>query len=155
MLWLPTTTSFLLLPTTTSHSHSSGVVLQMAPKPAPAADFEYQELKIQLNAMKEQNIVSSQLKDPKKLELEGYVKRVLNQRTAIPLDKIAGYLPESKWRLAFTTQSLISELPKDAKIRLEFRDADTLNYSLEFSKTLGLERLVAKSSYTVDVSTLG
>jgi hypothetical protein len=97
MLWLPATTSFLLLPT--PHSSSSSVVLQVVNnKPiALKADFELQELKIQLNAMKEQNVVSSQLALPNKTELEGYVKGVLNQRaaSAIPLDDIADYLPES------------------------------------------------------------
>lgn len=149
---LPTsTTSFLLSPPPSSWSS-----LQMATQPA-TADFEYQELKIQLSAMKEQDVVTSRLASSKRNELEGYVKRILNRRTvasskSIPLYEIGDFLPNTKWRLIFSTQSLTSELPKDAKIQLEFVDNGKLDYILEFSKTLGLKRLVAKSSYTVDVS---
>lgn len=127
-----------------------------APK---TANFEYQELKIQMQAMKDEKVTSSKLDLPKRIELEGYVKRILNQRPSpIPLYDLAQHLPGTQWRLAFSTEGLLSEsLPKDATICLKFAEDEGSNnqveYSLEFPKTLALKRLVAKSTYTVSVST--
>jgi hypothetical protein len=119
------------------------------------ADFEYQELKIVLQAMKKQDVVSARLKDYKQTELEGYVRKIVNRRpSSIPLCEMGQHLPGTEWRLAFTTQALTNEsLPKDALIKMTFHDASHVDYGLEFSKTFGLKRLAAKSSYTVDVST--
>jgi hypothetical protein len=123
---------------------------------AAQAEFEYQELKIYLTAMKEQNVVSQRLRDEKRNELEGYVRKIVTDRRGegfvVPLHQVGDYLPNTNWRLAFSTQGLTSELPKDASIFLKFHDSSTLDYSLAFTKTFGLNRLTAKSSYTVDVS---
>ncbi|KAL3912918.1 MAG: hypothetical protein SGARI_000916 [Bacillariaceae sp.] len=118
------------------------------------ADFEYQEVKILTQAMKSQNIKPSQLPADKRVELEGYIRRILQQRPSlVPLDRLQDVLPDTKWRLAFSTEQLVSEaLPKDATIQLDFKDSTNVDYSLEFDKTLGLKRLVAKSTYTVDAS---
>ena len=117
------------------------------------ADFEYRELNIQLNAMKEQNVVTSQLMPEKRIELEGYVKRILNRRPSpVPMYEVGKNLPGTQWRLAFSTQSLVSDLPKDARISLHFLNDNMMNYNLEFTKTLGLNKLTARSSYSVDVS---
>lgn len=168
-----TTTSFLLspslpsfsssYPSTSCHSFvertSSSSQLFMNKKPLQA-DFEYQELKIQLKAMMQQGVASSQLPPPKKIELEGYVQRILNRRVSpIQLFEIEKFLgasssnPPSTWELVFTTQSLVQDsLPKDTKIKFEFVNDKELDYILEFTKTWGLKRLVAKSQYTIDVS---
>jgi hypothetical protein len=122
--------------------------------PQQTADFEYQELKIQMQAMQKQEIKPSQLTADKRVELEGYVKRILERRDSIlPLNRLGDVLPQTKWRMAFSTEPIMSEvLPKDATITLNFWDEKSVDYSLNFSKTLGLKRLTAKSSYTVDVS---
>jgi hypothetical protein len=122
--------------------------------PPKKADFEYQELQIQMQAMQKQDVKPSQLTADKRVELEGYVKRILEQRESIlPLNRLGDVLPQTKWRMAFSTEPIMSEvLPKDATITLNFLDEKSVEYSLNFSKTLGLKRLTAKSSYTVDVS---
>jgi hypothetical protein len=116
------------------------------------ADFEYQELKIQLNAMEKQGVSSSQLQQDKKLELEQYVQRVVRNRpSSISLKDLNQNLPGTKWRLAFSTESVSKQLPADATVVLDFGEPSKLDYCLQFGKkTLGLNRLVAKSSYTVD-----
>lgn len=138
-----------------------------AKKQQPTADFEYQELQIQMDAMKEQNVKPSQLDPAKRNELKGYVEEILSRRlvnkktvdSTVPLDvRLRSSLPGTKWRMAFTTQSLMAEaLPKDATITLEFASgsgsvatgSNKVDYGLDFFKTLGLKRLVAKSTYTV------
>jgi len=130
-----------------------------------AADFEYQELQIQLNAMREQNIKPSQLDSVKINELKRYVENILASRqqlskavdSSVPLHlKLRAGLPGTKWRMAFTTQKIMAEtLPKDATIVLTFASSSTMgcsnkvDYGLDFFKTLALKRLVAKSTYTV------
>jgi hypothetical protein len=104
--------------------------------------------------MLKQDIKPSQLTADKRVELEGYVKRILERRDSIlPLNRLGDTLPQTKWRMAFSTEPVMSEvLPKDATITLNFLDEKSVDYSLNFSKTLGLKRLTAKSSYSVDVS---
>mmetsp|Transcript_10493 Transcript_10493/g.25028 ORF Transcript_10493/g.25028 Transcript_10493/m.25028 type:complete len:233 (-) Transcript_10493:1913-2611(-) len=130
-------------------------------KPLKTGDFEYQELKIQLKAMKDQDVTSSRLDLPKRVELDGYVKRVVNRRPSpIAMQDVGQHLPGTSWRLAFSTESFLTQtLPKDSTITLNFFDNNTNNnnsqkvdYAIEFPKTLALKRLVAKSSYTVSVS---
>jgi len=132
-----------------------------------AADFEYQELQIQMNVMREQNIKPSQLDPVKRNELKRYVENILASRqqyskavdSSVPLHmKLRSGLPGTKWRMAFTTQKIMAEaLPKDATIVLTFGNgtgssamgSNKVDYGLDFFKTLALKRLVAKSTYTV------
>jgi len=140
-----------------------------SPPQPTAADFEYQELQIQLNAMREQNIKPSQLDLVKINELKRYVENILASRqqlskavdSSVPLHlKLRAGLPGTKWRMAFTTQKIMAEtLPKDATIVLTFANgtgssstmgsSNKVDYGLDFFKTLALKRLVAKSTYTV------
>ena len=122
----------------------------MAPKNLQA-DFEYQELKLQLRAMKDQKVLSNQLVDSKKAELETYVRRIVN-RKASDLTRVQSQLPRSKWRLTFSTQPLIQSLPPGVSIQLHFVNDQRVDYTMEFTKTLGLNKLTAQSSYQVDVS---
>ena len=133
----------------------------------PTADFEYQELQIQMDAMREQNVKPSQLEPSKRNELKSYVEEILSRRlrnkktvdSTVPLDvRLRSSLPGTKWRMAFTTQSLMAEaLPKDATITLNFAGgsgnastgSNQVEYGLDFFKTLALKRLVAKSTYSV------
>lgn len=125
-----------------------------AKKSESAADFEYRELKIQAGAMVDQDVAAAgQLTTEKIVELEGYAKRVVNRRPSpVPLYEVGKSLPGTKWRLAFSTQPLVAGLPKDARISLYFLNGEMMNYSLEFTKTLGLNKLTARSSYSVDSS---
>lgn len=117
--------------------------------------------------MKKQNVKPSQLDPSKRNELRGYVEEILtrrlrNQKTvdsSVPLPvRLRSSLPGTKWRMAFTTQSLMAEaLPKDATITLEFASgtgsaatgSNKVDYGLDFFKVLALKRLVAKSTYAV------
>jgi len=117
--------------------------------------------------MRVQNVKPSQLELAKRNELKGYVEEILSRRlrnkktveSSVPLDvRLRSSLPGSKWRMAFTTQSLMAEaLPKDATITLSFAGgtgrastgSNQVEYGLDFFKTLALKRLVAKSTYSV------
>lgn len=117
--------------------------------------------------MREQDVKPSQLQPAKRDELKGYVEQILSRRlvnqktvdSTVPLDvRLRSSLPGTKWRMAFTTQSLMAEaLPKDATITLNFASgsgsaatgSNKVDYGLDFFKTLGLKRLVAKSTYSV------
>ncbi|KAG7345783.1 hypothetical protein IV203_033314 [Nitzschia inconspicua] len=121
------------------------------------ADFEYQELSIQLKAMKEQDVRYTQLQADKRLELEGYITRIVERRPSIvPMNRLAEVLPQTSWHLAFSTEPIMNDaLPKDATITLDFVNEEQVNYALEFAKTLGLKKLTAQSSFQVDKATGG
>ena len=119
------------------------------------ADFEFQEMKVHLNAMRRDKVPSRDLPVDKRQELEQYVSQVVTSRPSpVPLERIGDVLPGTKWRLGFSSEAAtLGDLPRDADVYLEFVDDAKMNYVLQFSKkTLGLNRLTAKSSYTVDVS---
>jgi hypothetical protein len=121
------------------------------------ADYEYQEMSAVLDAMDRQNIPSRYLQAEKRDEVEGFVRKVAKERpTAIPLKRVKEVLPGSEWKLGFSTESAtLGDLPKDAQVRLNFLDDERVDYVLDFSeKTFGLNRLMAKSTYTVDSSDL-
>lgn len=116
------------------------------------ADFEYGEMRAVIDAMAKESVASRDLAAADRALVEGYVRKVVLERpSAIPLKDIARVLPESKWRLGFSTGgATLGDLPKDAEVQLEFFDENKMDYILQFSeKTAGLNRLVAKSTYTV------
>lgn len=156
------------------HSLHSNPITLHATTRRTSGDFEYQELTIQLQAMKDQEVNSSQLTATKRDELEGYIQKLLETQQQqsssstrpssshsassillFPLTRLADVLPKTKWRLVYTTEPLLNNkaLPmKDVTIRLHFLDDSAVDYMLEFSnQPLGLQKLTAKSSYTVDV----
>jgi len=121
------------------------------------ADFEFQEMRVQLDAMKRDKIPSRDLPLDKRQELEAYVSTVVKQRPSpVALKDIGKVLPGTKWRLGFSTEgATLGDLPRDADVNLKYIDDSKMDYVLQFSKkTLGLNRLTAKSSYTVDVSSV-
>jgi hypothetical protein len=124
------------------------------PKPSESAEFEYQELTLVLEEMQKRDIKSLQLEPEKRQELARYASRIVNRRpSSILLTEMGKQLPNSKWKLVFTTQAVNADLPSDATIVMDFQTAKQVDYCLEFTeKTLGLNRIVAKSSYSVDVS---
>jgi hypothetical protein len=129
--------------------------VQLSATSKKIADFEYAEMRANLEAMERQRVPSRALDPAKRAEIESYVRAVASDRpSAIPLKQIATVLPGTEWRLGFSTElAALGDLPKDADVKLEFHDDSKLDYILEFSeKTLGLNRLVAKSSYEVDTS---
>jgi hypothetical protein len=124
---------------------------------ATAAQFEYQEMKIQLDAMNKAGVASRDLEPTKRAELEGYIRQVVNNRPSNPpvWTDATFYtkLPGTDWRLAFSTEAAaLGDLPRDATVHLKFNEgSDTMDYTLEFSgKTLGLESIKAKSKWFVD-----
>ena len=122
--------------------------------PQGNADFEYQELKILSQALVDQGVTNSKIPADKRVEIEGYCRRLINLRSgSIAPENIPSVLAGTSWQLAFSTQSLVSEsLPPGTNIKLKFKSDDRLDYTLEFTKTLGLKQLVADSSYIIDVS---
>ena len=128
------------------------------------ADFEYQELKLQVKAMTEQGVSSSQLPVLKRIELLGYIQKVLQQRDSpIPPYEVSAskHLSGTSWRLAFMSGAdggsngvdITSSLPPGTQIRLLFSSDTTMDYILDFKNVFALKRMTAKSQYQVDVST--
>ena len=132
---------------------------QKAAAGTSAADFDYQEMRAQLEAMERQGIPSKDLPPSKRAELTGYIEAILAKRpSTIPLGSLADVLPNTTWRLAFSTEdATLGDLPRDASVLLEFKGNDNsgsdgrVDYVLEFTdKTFVLNRLTAKSTYQVD-----
>ena len=122
-------------------------------QPKQEAQFEYQELVAQLDEMLSRNIPMTRLTPQKQQELQQYTRAVATKRISSSVPS-SDNLQSTSWKLVFSTQSLLAtELPADATVGLEFLDASTLNYNLDFGKkTFGLNKLTAKSQYTIDVS---
>ena len=106
--------------------------------------------------MKEQKLTTAnQLQESKRGELEGYVRRIVQRRQSpIALWEVADTLPGTKWRLSFSTQAVTNEsLPAGVQVTLDFfPHSQRVDYSLVFTKTFGLSKITAESSYQVDVS---
>ena len=116
--------------------------LVLSALPPSLADFEYQEIRAQLNAMERQQIPLSQRRQD---TLQQYLQTIATLRpSTIPLRDIHRVLPGTTWKLVLS--SIV--LPCDT-IVLEFdANESRVNYCLEF-KVWGLNRLVAKSNYQV------
>jgi len=106
-----------------------------------------------LEVMNQQEIPSRNLKSETRDEVESLLRTIVSKRpTVIPLKSVAEVLPGTKWRLGFSTDSAtLGDLPRDAFVELQFFDDKRMDYILSFSKkVVGIKRLIAKSSYTVD-----
>jgi hypothetical protein len=107
--------------------------------------------------MRKQNVASRDLTPMKRLELLGYVERIVTSiDSPVVLSQLDQVLSGTKWRLQFSTQPLVgTDLPPDATITLTFHDDGTqknsvMDYALEFSqKTFGLNAIKATSTYSV------
>jgi hypothetical protein len=99
---------------------------------------------------------ANQIEPSKRVEIEGYIRKIVNRRdSSVPLWDLEQQLPGTNWRLSFSTQGITNQsLPVGASILLKFlaNDQRRLDYCLEFSKTFGLSKLTAVSSYSVDTS---
>jgi hypothetical protein len=116
------------------------------------AEFEFQEMRAQLDGMKRAGVPSRDLDPTKRAELEGYVRQVVRKRPSpVPLEKIGAELPQSTWRLAFSTEgATLGDLPRDATVYLKFLDETIMDYVLQFSeKTFGLNSIKAKSRWVI------
>jgi hypothetical protein len=135
--------------TSTRSTSTSVTVLQGS---VETAEFEFQEMRAQLDAMKRAGVASRDLDPTKRAELEGYVRQVVLKRpSSVPLGEIGEQLPQSTWRLALSTDgATLGDLPQDASIYLKFQDMENVDYVLQFSeKTFGLNSIKAKSKWTI------
>jgi hypothetical protein len=117
------------------------------------AEFEFQEMRAQLDGMKRAGVPSRDLDPTKRAELEGYVRQVVRKRPSpVALEKIGPELPQSTWRLAFSTEgATLGDLPRDATVYLKFLDETIMDYVLQFSeKTFGLNSIKAKSRWVIN-----
>lgn len=123
----------------------------MQTKRSPTGDFELQELKAQIDAMKRQGVASRSLPPTKLFELESYARGIIeNKASPVPLEQVGTRLPKTKWQLVFSTEnSALADLPRDANVVLQFLDGTNMDYSLQFGeKTAGLNSITAKSTWT-------
>ena len=138
--------------------------------------FELQELRAQLETIRKDNILYQSLSPEKREELTKYVNAIV-EKTDSPIDfcgksgntmgiaQFVAGVENKSWRMVFSTDSSSGEegpaggLPFGSTVIFrigEFVGTDgTLDYVLKFSKKImGLNELNAKSSCSVDVSTI-
>jgi hypothetical protein len=125
------------------------------------AEFEFQELRVLLEAMHKQGLASRDLLPRTRLEMEAYARAVVvgaangkNGETSSSAAALRAKreLIGTRWRLGFSTHSAtLGDLPRDATVYLEFVDADRMLYKLQFSqKTFGLNSIQAESAWSLD-----
>ena len=126
------------------------------PPRRPTGEFELQEMRFQLSAMKKAGVSARNLNEEKKNEIAQYVREVVTRiPSPVPLkaladqDRLVG-----KWTLAFSTDAAaMGDLPREAAISLDIKRGNQMDYKLEFSeKVWGLKEITAKSNYFVDAS---
>lgn len=130
------------------------------------AEFEIQELRAQLNTISKSGITPRNLSTEKKEELGTYLRTVLQTSSStIPLYSLGNddaRILHGTWRMGFSTSSdeddtnsNLQGLPKEAGVLITFYPGNKCDYILSFSKrVLGLDKLIAKSTYAVDCSTI-
>lgn len=134
---------------------SSSITILTA-KERPSADyceFEMQELRVQLNAMKAKGIGSKDLDPLTRAVFATYARQVVSKRPSpIAMASVAAQLPGTTWRLVLSTEAAtLGDLPRDATVYLSFVDESNMDYSLRFSeKTFGLDSITAQSKWTGD-----
>jgi hypothetical protein len=110
-------------------------------------------MRVQLDALQKQNLVSRNMDPRARAELEHYVRQVaLYRPSPVEVRDIGRALPQTRWKLVFATDTAtLGDLPADATVLLNFVDHERVDYILQFSeKTFGLNNLKAKSTYTVN-----
>eukprot|EP00563_Minutocellus_polymorphus_P001913 CAMPEP_0181034794 /NCGR_PEP_ID=MMETSP1070-20121207/7993_1 /TAXON_ID=265543 /ORGANISM="Minutocellus polymorphus, Strain NH13" /LENGTH=278 /DNA_ID=CAMNT_0023112337 /DNA_START=160 /DNA_END=993 /DNA_ORIENTATION=+ len=126
------------------------------PARRPTGEFELQEMRFQLSAMKKAGVSARNLSEEKKKEIAQYVREVVMRiPSPIPLkaladkDRLLG-----TWKMAFSTDAAaMDDLPREATITLDVKEGNQLDYKLAFSqKVWGLKEITARSNYFVDAS---
>jgi len=147
----PVTTS------TISTSTSSSYVASRSGQEV-SVEFELQELKAQLKEMEKRKLTAKYLTPEVRDILASYAKALAFSPSPIPLTTIGKWIPNTKWRLAFTTNAVaLGDLPRDVQISLDIYpenvddNSKKLDYILTFPEyTFGIRDLRAKCSYQVD-----
>lgn len=133
---------------------SSPTILNAKERPTTDyCEFEMQELRVQLNAMKAKGIGSKDLDPLTRALFAKYARQIVTKRPSpISMANVKAQLPGTSWRLVFSTEAAtLGDLPRDATVYLTFVDESNMDYSLRFSeKTLGLDAITAQSKWTGD-----
>ena len=133
---------------------SSTIILSAKERPsADYCEFELQELRVQLNAMKAKGIGSKDLDPLTRAVFANYSNQIVSKRPSpIAMSSVTAQLPGTSWRLVFSTEAAtLGDLPRDATVYLSFVDESNMDYSLRFSqKTFGLDAITAQSKWTGD-----
>jgi len=118
------------------------------------AGYEYGEMSIIVEEMKQRNTPCLSLGGKDRSLMKLYLERIITLRPSlISLTDIPRVIPDSKWKLVYSTQdSTMENLPENASIYLDFKDDKDMNYVLQFSKqsndnNFGVQRIAAKSNY--------
>ena len=164
-----TSTSLLLANNDNGNSNSENMNINLIRRNTKRnTEFEYQEMKVILDALGREGVVSSNRIDRKKAhELNSYIQRIVSDRITPPAttstnttqQTMHSLLYNTSWTMKYTTMEI---LPPDTTIQLQFPDAPTaaataakamdiatksevtlkMNYRLLFgSKTFGLNAL--------------
>ncbi|KAL7565709.1 hypothetical protein ACA910_005404 [Epithemia clementina (nom. ined.)] len=130
-------------------------------KPPAPAEFEYQELRAQMQGMQRAGVASTDLTAAQHVDLESYVQAIVQKRrnnnsnnnNSLSLRDLAQHLPQTTWRLSYSTPGFASAsgLPRQATLYVEFVNAQQAYYRLQFDKgqVFGLNNIQAKCSWSV------
>ena len=161
---IPTTTQPRLLPAAVRTRPRCLLASTTPPSPSSAtpssANFEYQEMRIILDAMLRQGI--SDLASPGKEDLERYVRSVARSTSSMrsasssssPTSSLhnPSQLVGTTWRLAYSND--LSSLPPDATVYLQFLSERDMEYQLKFGpRTLGLNAIAADCPWQLTTTT--
>jgi hypothetical protein len=121
-------------------------------------DFEYQEMKIILDVLQREKIVSSNRMDIDKAnELNRYISRIVSDRSSNVILSTTDQLCNTSWTMMYTTMNI---LPPDTTIQLKFgidtaiqslqqQQQQMMQYRLLFgSKTFGLNAINVNSQWS-------
>ena len=141
----------------TTHARKTGTTSLTAtstPRQNPRDDFEWQELRVQLAALQKQGIAPRDLQPATRNTLCDYARNRCIQSppssTTLETD-LPRQLPGTTWRLVLSNDAAtLGDLPRDATVYYKFVNGETVEYTLEFAKTFGLNSIKAKSTWDCD-----
>ena len=101
------------------------------------AEFELQELRAQLDAMKQADVTAQNTSQEKRREITSYLFAIVSQTSSpIPLKRLADNNASDlhgKWRLAFSTNdAMLAELPFESTVLLDIYPNFICDYILKF-----------------------
>jgi len=151
-----------------NHSNNQGA----SSKRKKSVEFEIQELRATLEALSRSKIAPRNLTSDKRSEIGGYLRTILESASSpIPLKSLAdddGRVLHGSWRLGFSTSydneadgnnnnnnNNLQGLPREAGVLITFFPSNKCDYTLTFTeRVLGLDKLIAKSTYEIDSTPL-
>ena len=101
-------------------------------------DFQAQELRLQLDAMKDARIRVTDVEHHRRRELERFASKLCAYDSPVEASQVSNHLVDTKWRLAFSSdQQVLDQWHNQAQsIHLEFQDESLVHYIVNLGKRM-------------------